>query len=80
MEDGTISYAKGEGSIYLDDLWFKSVLYAPKLRCNMLSISKITKDMNCKVIFSPTHCVFHDLISGRMIGNAKEKDGLYYVK
>ena len=80
MANDTISYAKGEGSIYLTNLCLKSILYVPKLRCNLLSISKITKDMNCKVTFSPTHCVFQDLISEKMIDNAEEKEGLYYVK
>ena len=73
MANGAISYAKGEDSVYLNDLWLKYVLYVLKLRCNLLSISKITKDMNCKVIFFPTHCVFQDLISGKMIGNAERK-------
>lgn len=80
MADGAISHVEGEGSVYLDGLLLKSVLYVPSLKCNLLSISKATRDMHCKVTFSPTHCVFHDLISGRMIGNAKEREGLYYVQ
>ena len=51
MADGNISFAKGEGSICLADLRLNSVLYVPDLRCNLLSISKLTKDLNCKVPF-----------------------------
>ena len=58
MVDGTISYVEGKGSVYLNDLCLQSVLYVPSLRCNLLSISKVIRDMNCKVIFSPTQCVF----------------------
>ena len=73
MVDDTISQVEGEGLVYLDGLWLKSVLYVPSLKCNMLSISKATRDMHCKVNFFLTHCVFQDLILGRMIGNVKER-------
>ena len=44
----------------------------------MLSISKITRDTNCRAIFYDTHCDFQDRKSGRMIGNAEMINGLYY--
>jgi hypothetical protein len=43
-----------------------------------MSISKLAKDKNCQTNFFQTHCVFRDLNSGKMIGNAKESGGLYY--
>ena len=70
----------GKGSICQANLWLNSILYVLDLRCNLLSIDKLTKDLNCKVTFLPTHCVFQDLILGKMIGNAKEREGLYYVE
>jgi len=57
MADGTISYAKGERSVYIDGLHLKSILYVPKLKCNRLSISKIT-EMNYKVTFFPNSLCF----------------------
>ena len=30
--------------------------------------------------FYHSHCVFQDEDSGRMIGHARERDGLYYLK
>ena len=36
--------------------------------------------MNCSVIFHHTHCVFQDRDLGKMIGRAREKDGLYYLE
>lgn len=45
-----------------------------------MSISKITKDLKCSVIFHYTHCVFQELALGRTIGNAKEQDGLYLLE
>lgn len=52
------------------------MLHVSNLSYNLLSIGKITKDLNCSVIFT-SNCTFHDSITGRMIGHAKEKDGLY---
>ena len=80
MADGTISHAKGEGSIYLNGLWLKSVLFVPNLRCNLRSISKLTRDQNYKVIFTPASCIFQNLTLGKMIGNAEEQEGLFYMK
>lgn len=74
--NGIVSLAIGQGTAYLSNLKLKSVLYVPKLKCNLLSISKVTKDMNCGVTFFPFHCEFQDMTLGKMIGSATEKDGL----
>ena len=47
-------------------------------QCNLLSISKITLDLNCNAVFSLFVCQFQDQILGRVIGSAKESPGLYY--
>ena len=60
-------------------LSLKSVLHVPKLSINLLSIHKLTKDLNCKVVFSPNDCVFQEPIMGKTIGLAKERDGLYFL-
>lgn len=38
-------------------LSLKYVLHVPKLACNLLSVSKLSKDSNCRVIFFESHCV-----------------------
>ena len=35
--------------------------------------------MNYRMVFYPSHCVFQDQSSGKTIGFAKEKKGLYYL-
>ena len=57
-----------------------SVLHVPNLSCNLVSISKLTRDLQCVAKFIPSYCEFQDLHTGRMIGNAKECDGLYYLE
>jgi len=78
MVDGTTSLAQGIGISYIAGLILKSVLYVPNLSCNLLSISKITKERNCLVIFFHSHCVFQDLSSEKMIGKI-EKGVLYQL-
>jgi hypothetical protein len=42
-----------------------------------MSVSKITRGLNCSVEFFPNHCVFQDLQTRRIIGRGRESDGLY---
>ena len=59
-------------------LILKNVLHVPKLSTNLVSIQKFTEDLKCYAIFHP-YCVFQDQCSGRKIGLAKERNGLYYL-
>jgi len=79
MADGSMSTVKGHGSICVAGLKLKTVLYVPSLTCNLLSISKLTRDMDCTVTFLPSRCVFQDRTSGKMIGSAEEKNELYWI-
>jgi len=77
MADGTISPALGHGIVCLSNPKLESVLHVPRLSYNLLSVSRITKDMNCRVIFLPSCCVFQDQASGMMIDSVEARDGLY---
>ena len=77
IADGTLSKIEGKGQSRISkDMHLKSVLYVPKLDCNLLSISKLTRDLNCVVKFFPNFCVFQDLVSGKRIGSARMYAGL----
>jgi len=59
----------------------KNVFHVPKLSYNLLSIHKITQDLDCVVIYIfHSHCVFNDLATRRTIGIAKEQGRLYYLQ
>ena len=58
----------------------KNVLHVPKLTCNLLSVSKLSKDSNSRVIFSKSYCIFQEQNSGKMIGSAKLINGLYFFE
>ena len=79
--DGTLSPVAGKGTVsFSDSLELNYVLYVPNLSCNLLSVRKLTKDLNCTAKFFPSCCEFQDLSSGRTIGKARECDGLYYYE
>lgn len=78
--NGSSSLIVGIGSITITKFMkLDSVRHVPYLACNLLSISKLTKQANCWAHFCFTHCIFQDLSLEKMIGNAKEHDGLYYL-
>ncbi|KAI5400356.1 hypothetical protein KIW84_065298 [Lathyrus oleraceus] len=79
VADGSHACVVGTGNIDLQPPFqLQSVLHVPTLSHNLISIHKLTRDLNCKVIFSMSHCVFQDLTTGQTIGIAKEKERLYY--
>ncbi|PON56890.1 hypothetical protein TorRG33x02_295090 [Trema orientale] len=81
IADGSLSKVAGTGTVVISkNLVLKFVLLAPKLICNSLSVSKITRDLRCIANFSPTCYSFQDLASRKMIGNAKECAGLYLLQ
>ncbi|XP_059599280.1 retrovirus-related Pol polyprotein from transposon RE2 isoform X2 [Vitis vinifera] len=81
IADGSLSTLTGIGRVIISEtLTLNQVLLVPKLSCNLLSISKLTRDLNCVAKFSSSHCLFQDLASGMMIGNAKESKGLYWFR
>ena len=52
IADGSFSPIAGKGLIKLSEkIDLKSVLHVPKLACNLLSVSKLSRDSNCRVIF-----------------------------
>src|ERR1044072_1910570 len=81
IADGTLSKVIGKGSVCISEhITLDNVLYVPKLDCNLLSVSKLTNDLDCVTKFLPKLCEFQILGSGKMIGNAKECAGLYLLQ
>ena len=55
-----------------------NVLYVPGFPTKLLSISAITKPLNCRVFFYPYHCIFQDPSTRKRIGLGRENGhGLY---
>ena len=81
IADGSYSTIVGKGLVNLSKtISLKSVLHVPKLACNLLSVSKLSKDSNCHVTFFESHYIFQKQSSRKMIGSARMIDGLYYFE
>ncbi|KAF7811563.1 phosphatidylinositol-3-phosphatase myotubularin-1-like [Senna tora] len=78
IADGSLADVTGIGEVSLfDSITLKSVLFVPKLKCNLLSVAKLAHDSNCKAEFTHSSCSFQDVDSGKMIGNARVREDLY---
>ena len=72
--------AKGIGLAHpLPSLPLTSVLYTPECSCNLISISKITRTLNCSIIFSDKFVALQDRSTGKTIGIGRESQGLYHL-
>ena len=68
---GSYSLVASKGSVILPNSFkLLFVLHVPKLTCKLLSISKVTKDLNCVTKFFPNHHEFQEIETRKMIGYA----------
>lgn len=78
IANGDSIQVKGVGNINLTvDLELKHVLNVPNFKCNLLSVSKLTRDLNCFLTFYPDKCFIQDLRMKSLIGMGKDQDGVY---
>jgi len=77
---GELFAVQGEGSIFFSKkLKLENCLYVPTLSSKLLSISQVTKELNCVVLMFPTFCLLQDILTKEIIGRGTERGGLYYV-
>ncbi|KAK9053426.1 hypothetical protein SSX86_030060 [Deinandra increscens subsp. villosa] len=78
--NGGLMAVKGGGTIEITpSLKLSNCLYVPSLSHKLLSISHLTKELNCTVLMHPTFCILQDIRTGVIIGRGTERQGLYYV-
>ncbi|CAN1852228.1 Retrovirus-related Pol polyprotein from transposon RE2, partial [Linum perenne] len=81
IADGILSPVEGIGRVRLTDgIELFHVLFVPTLHCNLISISQITRDLNCKVVFSSDRCSMQEECSGRTIGTGRLQEDLFIIK
>ncbi|RVW76761.1 Retrovirus-related Pol polyprotein from transposon RE2 [Vitis vinifera] len=80
LANGSQTIAKGFGFTHpLPSLPLHSVLYAPECPFNLISISKITRTLNCSITFSDKFVTLQDQSTGKTIGIGLESQGLYHL-
>jgi GAG-pre-integrase domain len=69
----------GCGSINLFSKEISNILFVQNCSSNLLSIRKITNQLNCDIIFSSNNVIFQELTSKRLIGEGFCENGLYFL-
>jgi len=64
--------ATKQGTIALDNLILKNTLLIPSLSCNLVSVSRVCKDLNCTVMFNDNSCILHDRTTRIPIGMGEQ--------
>ena len=81
IANGTFSQAIGSGTVRLSQsMSLSSVLSLPKFTFNLLSVSKISRGLNCSVKFYPYHCIFKDLSTKQILSNYVVIWGIHIFK
>jgi len=58
LPNGAKTVAMKQGTILLEkDLKLNQTLLVPSLSCNLISVSRICKDLNCTVTFDKNSCI-----------------------
>lgn len=77
IPNGDLIPVKNVGDVRLPNgLQIKRVLNVPAFNCNLLSVSKLTRDLDCSLTFFSDMCVMQDLRSRNLIGMGRARDGL----
>ncbi|RVW54465.1 Retrovirus-related Pol polyprotein from transposon TNT 1-94 [Vitis vinifera] len=80
LANGSQTVAKGIClALPLPSLPLTSVLYTPECPFNLISISKITRTLNCSITFSDKFVTLQDRSTGKTIGIGHESQGLYHL-
>jgi GAG-pre-integrase domain/Integrase core domain len=71
---------KGMGNVPISkNLTLNNALLVPSLSTRLISVGKITEDLNCAVIMFPNFCIFQDILTREIIGSGSKREGLYYL-
>ncbi|KAA8545399.1 hypothetical protein F0562_020183 [Nyssa sinensis] len=63
-----------------ENIILQNVLFVPSLRCNLISVGQLMRELNCVVTFSPNLCVIQDRSTKNLIGVGELEDGVYYLR
>ena len=80
LPDRLTSCVLGSGTIHLTPLiTLTPVMSLPQFSFNLISMSKLTRTLNCNISFSPDYCLIQDLSTKRVISKGCESGGLYIL-
>ena len=81
LANGTKVDSKGVGKVSISSsLNLDPVLFVPNCPFNIVSLSQLTKSLNCFVTFDVDSFVIQECGIGQLIGIGHESKGLYYLE
>jgi len=81
LADGSRVSSHGVGTVKLFPyLTINNVLYVPESPFNLLSISRLTRSLDCVVSFTNNYVRLQDRSSKQVIGTGCESHGLYHLR
>lgn len=79
--NGGLSAVTGTGTVMLSPaLSLSNTLLVPSLSHKLLSVSQVTKALNCVVLIYPFFCFLQDILTKEIIGRGTKRGGLYYME
>ena len=80
LANGCQTKAKGVGQANpLSSITLDSVLYVPGCPFSLVSVSRLTRALNCGIYFIDDSFIMQDRSTERTIGTGRESEGLYYL-
>ncbi|XP_026429105.1 uncharacterized protein LOC113325087 [Papaver somniferum] len=77
LPNGAYTAASCEGTVVFGkNMRLYRVLYVPDLRCNLISLTCLIKDLKCIVTLTDKLCVIQDRTTRTLIGVGEERDGV----
>ena len=80
LTNGSQTMAKGiDSTCPLPSIPLTYVIYVPDCPFNLISISKLTRDLNCLITFSDNFVTLQDQSTERTIGIGREFQGIFHL-
>lgn len=78
--DGTSRPIRGIGTVQCTpSITLSSVLYVPAFPVNLVSISSLIDQMDCRVSLDRENCLIQERKTGRRLGTGVRRNGLWYL-
>jgi len=80
MPNGNQTHIISVGTLPLSPIVsLTNVLGVPSCKVDLMSISQVTRNLNCSITFFPSGCILQVLMTRMTIGLRKQQGGLYYL-
>jgi hypothetical protein len=78
--DGTPQPIKGVGTVQCtQSIKLSSVLYVPTFPVNLISLSVLVDQLDCRIILDRDNCLIQERETGKRLGTTTRRNGLWYM-